>query len=167
MFEICTLLVNICVMLAAIAGLGITLYNFTRQQKLTFFERYTARYQHIMEEMPEAFFKYAKQQAEANPEEIEKCNQYIRLYVDLCCEEYFLYTKHYIGDDVWNEWEEGISWTFTKNELVKQYWEDENNRSGYSNFDDYIKVLKKEAEFRKTKENKQLKDNKRNVPMKK
>ena len=57
MFELYALLVNICVMLATLAGLGITLYNFTRQQKLTFFERYTARYQHIMENMQKCFFK--------------------------------------------------------------------------------------------------------------
>lgn len=150
MFEFCALLVNICVMLATLAGLGITLYNFTRQQKLTFFERYTARYQHIMENMPEVFFKDAKRQSKALPEDKEKCNKYIRLYVDLCSEEYFLYTKHYIDNDVWNEWEEGISWAFTKNEMVKTYWADENNRSGYSNFSDYISVLVKEANYKET-----------------
>ena len=166
MFEFCTLLVNTCVMLATLASVGITVYIFTRQQKLTFFERYTARYQHIMEKMPEVFFQNKKTQLEANPEDIEKCNQYIRLYVDLCCEEYFLYTKHYIDEDVWNEWEEGISWAFTQNGMVKKYWENENNRSGYSNFSDYVNVLKKEAKFRKAKENKQSKNSKKK-PMKK
>lgn len=164
MFEFCMLLVNICVMLATLAGVGITIYNFTRQQKLTFFERYTARYQHIMEEMPEVFFQDSKSQSKAQLEDKEKCKHYIRLYVDLCCEEYFLYTKHYIDDEVWNEWEEGISWTFTKNEMVKRYWNDKNNRSGYSNFDDYVKVLIKEAEY---KENNNLKKSRKKMPMKK
>lgn len=166
MFEFCTLLVNTCVMLATLASVGITVYIFTRQQKLTFFERYTARYQHIMEKMPEVFFQDTKLQLKAKPEDIEKCNQYIRLYVDLCCEEYFLYTKHYIDEDVWNEWEEGISWAFTQNEMVKNYWNVENNQSGYSNFSDYVNVLQKEAEYRDKKKNKPI-NSKKKKPMKK
>ena len=143
MIEWCTLLVNVCIMLVTLAGLGITLYNFTRQQKLNFFERYTVRYQHIMENMPEVFFQSKEQQKNAKQEDIKNCNQYIRLYVDLCSEEYFLYTEHCIDDVVWKEWEEGIRWSFEQNEIVKNYWADENNRSGYSRFSCYINELVK------------------------
>jgi len=67
----------------------------------------------------EVFFQSKEQQEKARQEDVKKCDQYIRLYVDLCSEEYFLYTQHCIDDVVWKEWEEGILWAFTENEIVK------------------------------------------------
>lgn len=68
---------------------------FVKQTQETFFAEYTKRYQDIILHMPDD---------EKNSQWIK----YVRLYFDLCSEEYHLHEKGLINDDVWKLWVDGM-----------------------------------------------------------
>ena len=47
--------------------------------------------------------------------------KYMRLYFDLCSEEYHLHENGLVPDDVWDNWKEGMEIT-TRVELYKKSW---------------------------------------------
>ena len=59
--------------------------------------------------------------------------KYLQLYFDLCNEEYYIYHKGLIPDQVWDNWMEGMRIT-TKLQLYKQGWK---GLSGDYNIDFY------------------------------
>ena len=84
------------------------------QIKHNYFSEYTKRYQEIIIHFPENInedsFSY-----ESLDDDIEvKTMRYMRVYFDLCSEEFFLHQNKYIYDKVWKEWEEGMSFAFNK-----------------------------------------------------
>lgn len=123
----------------------ISICIYWRQQKQLFFERYTERYQHIMEHLPEWVYDDAD---ECNVDRLreENLTPFVRAYFDLCSEEYYLYTKKRIDSEVWREWEEGMRIAFN-HKVFREYWEYTSIKSfaGYSQFREYIdnKILKK------------------------
>lgn len=66
-----------------------------KQARELFFAEYTKRYQDIILHMP----------IDDNDPQMLK---YLRLYYDLCSEEYHLYKKGLIDEDVWKLWGEGM-----------------------------------------------------------
>ena len=48
-------------------------------------------------------------------------NRYMRLYFDLCSEEYHLHEKELISKDVWQMWIDGIRQNF-KQQIYKDAW---------------------------------------------
>lgn len=66
-----------------------------KQARELFFAEYTKRYQDIILHMP----------IDDNDRQMLKC---LRLYFDLCSEEYHLYKKGLIDEDVWKLWGEGM-----------------------------------------------------------
>lgn len=115
------LIINAAVMLTGIIGLFVAGKHFIRQQQLSFFEKYTARYSHIMEQMPEEFFLTPEENIPDDT--LKEINHYIRLYLDLCSEEYYLHQEGCIDEKVWEEeWKDGITGLFG-NPFVKDYWE--------------------------------------------
>jgi len=105
-------------------------------QRLSFFEKYTARYQHIMEIMPECVLE-DKPLPEKDEENAFRA---IRLYLDLCSEEYYLYTKGFINQDVWKEWEEGMKEMFSKPALTR-YIETKNPKY-YKDFLNFMRTIR-------------------------
>ena len=69
------------------------------QIKQQFFAEYTRRYQDIIVKLPMPF-----------PEEVQICEikEPLRLYFDLCSEEFYLHDKNLIYDEVWEFWTEGM-----------------------------------------------------------
>lgn len=137
-FEIITTAINVVTMLLAVITFVVSACQYRRQQKLSFFEKYTARYQYLMEHMPEEFFfAYDKMLEEGKKKEI---SHYIRLYLDLCSEEYMLYKDGRIDKTVWKEWKEGIVYSF-KNPYLSQYWIERTKEyeESYSTFFAFVK----------------------------
>ena len=66
-----------------------------KQARVSFFAEYTRRYHDIVLNMPDN-------------ENDSKWFRYQRLYFDLCSEEFHLYKKGFIDDDVWKHWVEGM-----------------------------------------------------------
>ncbi len=102
-----------------------------RQYEFQFFAEYTKRYQDLMLKMP----------ADLDTSSVFNIDVdiYMRLYFDLCSEEYYLHTKGVIDDVVWGLWTEGIQMALKKNnyriawELLGENYNDTSFRSYMSN----------------------------------
>ncbi|MGN0208316.1 MAG: hypothetical protein ACI397_02570, partial [Paludibacteraceae bacterium] len=115
----------------SVAGVAVACFHFNKQQKLDFFARYTERYQHIIEQLPEYVFADDKDLTE---EEYQKIMPIIRAYFDLCSEEFYLHKQHHLSKNVWKEWEAGMVSMFQR-PVFKQCWKRINPKSTcYSEF---------------------------------
>lgn len=93
-----------------------TQYKDRRQNKILMFSEYTRRYQEILINMPESIF-------DGTGSMDAKAKTYMRLYFDLCSEEYHLWKKGIIPDKVWKMWKEGMKIT-TDRPVYKVAWEE-------------------------------------------
>ena len=75
-----------------------------QQFQFQFFAEYTKRYQDLVLKMSERNY-----------------DTYMRLYFDLCSEEYYLHSQGVIDDFVWGLWTEGIKIEMNKQEY-KTAW---------------------------------------------
>ena len=102
--------------LVAVITIVYTQYKDRRQNKILMFSEYTRRYQEILINMPESIFN--------GTEHINaKAQMYMRLYFDLCSEEYHLWEKGMIPNQVWEMWKEGMQIT-TNRPVYKTAWEE-------------------------------------------
>ena len=117
--------IQIATLVLMAVGIIATLYISTKEMKNSnakaleqsrnsFFAEYTRRYHDILLAMPVDVFLGT---APASGETLK----YMQLYFDLCSEEYHLYLKKQIPDDIWKNWKEGMRLT-TKVRLYKDSW---------------------------------------------
>ena len=85
--------------------------TLNKQLRQQFFTEYTKRRQEIMQQLPESL-------SEAR---IDDVSIPMRLYFDLCSEEYYLHKKGYIDNDVWKLWEDDMIINM-KIQLFKDAW---------------------------------------------
>ncbi|MCR5298364.1 MAG: hypothetical protein K6D57_03600 [Paludibacteraceae bacterium] len=83
------------------------------QYKFHFFTEYTRRYQDLILQMPDNL--------NTTSIHCKDVNTYMRLYFDLCSEEFYLHSKGVIDDKVWGLWTEGIR-TSMNNTKYKTAW---------------------------------------------
>lgn len=80
--------------------------KITKQQfQFQFFAEYTKRYQDLMLSMPKL---------DTSSIGNKDFDTYMRLYFDLCSEEYYLHSQGVIDDFVWGLWTEGIKTAMNK-----------------------------------------------------
>lgn len=91
------------------------------QTKQMFFADYTKRYQEIILHFPENINEDNFVMKKLKSDVYEQTMRYMRVYFDLCYEEYFLHKKNYIDEDVWNNWKDGMESSFSK-PAFKQAW---------------------------------------------
>lgn len=107
-------IIQLGIMISTVGALFFTVRNFRKQLQLNFFGEYTKRYQEIILNFPESIndidFDFEKLPAE----EKNKTLRYMRVYFDLCSEEYYLWKSKHIDDKTWEEWESGIKYAFSK-----------------------------------------------------
>jgi hypothetical protein len=106
------------------------------QIKQGYFADYTKRYQEIILHFPENInTNDFDLNIEANKDQIMR---YLRVYFDLCSEEFFLHRNGYIDDKVWKEWEAGMVFAFNKPAFI-QAWEVIKTDTGfYTEFGDFV-----------------------------
>ena len=97
-----------------------------KQNRLLMFAEYTRRYHDIFMNMPdEIFIGSAKVDA--------RTKKYMRLYFDLCSEEFHLWQEKVIPKEVWELWVEGMqiacnhkiykdSWDAIKGDYNREFW---------------------------------------------
>jgi len=117
--------------------------HITRQQmKLTFFADYTKRYQKIILHLPSNIndpdFKFGK----LSTKEREKTLKYMRVYFDLCSEEFYLSQTKKIDKKVWKEWSSGIQYAFSK-KAFQDGWKIINMDSQF--YGDFVKWMNAEV----------------------
>jgi hypothetical protein len=137
----------------AIIGLTITMFNnrkqlkiFNEQLKLNFFSDYTKRYQEIVLNFPENINQQDFDYRNLTEENRNKTLRYMRVYFDLCSEEYDLYRAGYISDRVWNNWKEGIEFAFSKKAFYDAWNIIKMDTIYYPEFTKWIKTIIKEEE---------------------
>jgi len=116
-----------------IIALSAIIWQIIENKKIahyTLFAEYTKRYEEIALQLPE------KLDDTTILDENEK--RYLRVYFDLCSEEYFLNTKELLFKDVWKEWEEGMKFAF-QNKAVFDYWQE--RKSFYIHFSKFVDEL--------------------------
>jgi len=92
-----------------------------------FFAEYTKRYQEIILHLPEDLDNVTVL-------EDKETKRYLRVYFDLCSEEYFLYTKGHINEEDWKEWKDGMKSAFHKKAIL-EYWQ--KRKTGFYDFKEY------------------------------
>ena len=87
-----------------------------QQNRIAIFSEYTRRYHDIIHQWPEDIFNGT---AELN----ERTTKYLRLYFDLCSEEFYLsQQKDLLPVDVWQYWQDGMK-IMMQNELYQKCWQ--------------------------------------------
>ena len=108
-------------LVTTIIGLMVTIRNnrnqlqlLNNQLKLSLFADYTKRYQEIILNLPlninDDNFSFDTLTGESR----DKTLRYMRIYFDLCSEEYDLWLAGYIEDRIWKIWSEGMEFAFSK-----------------------------------------------------
>lgn len=100
--------------LVALTGILFSMWQFRLQQKLNFFSDYTKRYQEIMMLMPEECFEQEFNYESLPKETQDLIKKSMRLYFDLCSEEFFLFQKGRIDKEIWQEWKSGMTYMLNK-----------------------------------------------------
>ena len=85
------------------------------QTRKMFFAEYTKRYQEIIINMPDNVFAGT---ASINDTTLK----YMRLYFDLCSEEYHLWRQGFVKDKVWELWVEGMQ-IETDHDIFHNAWD--------------------------------------------
>ena len=107
-------IIQLGIMLSTAAALFFTVRNFRKQLQLNFFAEYTKRYQEIILNFPESINEKDFDFKSLDQDERNKTLRYMRVYFDLCSEEYFLWQSKHIDEKTWREWESGIKYAFSK-----------------------------------------------------
>jgi len=115
-------IIQLVIMLATVAALFFTVRNFRKQLQLTFFAEYTRRYQEIVLNFPVSINEKDFDFDKLDTKERDKTLRYMRVYFDLCSEEYYLWKSRHIDDKTWKEWESGIKYAFSKTSF-RNGWE--------------------------------------------
>ncbi|MEM1325834.1 MAG: hypothetical protein AAGI23_07770 [Bacteroidota bacterium] len=116
-------------LVVTIVGLMITIfYNrrqlqiFNDQLKLNFFADYTKRYQQIMLHLPEDIIDDDFDYDVLSEEKRKTTLKHMRIYFNLCSEEYELWNNGYIEKRIWDNWKAGIEFAMTK-KAFRDAWE--------------------------------------------
>ncbi|UOE81543.1 hypothetical protein LTQ03_20755 [Vibrio splendidus] len=94
----------------------------TQQLKLQNYMEYTKRYQEIILNFPESVNESSFKLSDLDQEVRDKTMRYMRVYFDLCFEEYDLQTRNMIDKDMWLVWEGGMKFAFSKPAFI-QGWD--------------------------------------------
>lgn len=94
------------------------------------FSDFTKRFQEIILKEPSTL-----RNGDARSDD-ENVNSFMTLYVNLCSEEYYLFTKGAIEKDIWEYWVEGMRMQFTSH--VYQVWWKKNASKYNQNFNHFI-----------------------------
>ena len=119
--------------LVAVLTVVYTQVRDRQQNKMKMFSEYTKRYQEILMNMPESLFRGTNILD-------DRGKMYMRLYFDLCSEEYHLWRKGLIPNQIWNMWVEGMQIT-TNRPIYKTAWKElggEYNRDFWKYFNNEV-----------------------------
>jgi len=111
----------------ALVGVGIAIIallwqmrSLRKQLMLQTFSDYTKRYQeiilHFPEEINQTDFDLSSRDDKSS------VMRYMRVYYDLCFEEYYLSKRKLIDERTWNDWREGMEFAFSKS-AFQQAWQ--------------------------------------------
>jgi len=127
--------------IVAILGLIYQSRTTNKQLRLQNIIEYTKRYQEIILNFPENINEKEFKIDDLDEGLKSKTLRYMRAYFDLCFEEFVLYKKGYIDNEVWNIWSGGIFTALSKPSF-QQAWSIINKDSQFGlNFENFINSI--------------------------
>lgn len=109
-----------------------------KQIKYDFFAIYTGRYQKIALHLPVDIYEYQFRFEKLTKNKREEALRYMRVYFDLCYEQFFLNNKGLIDGEVWKDWKKGMKFTFAA-KAFREIWQKEFAKSDfYDKFKDFV-----------------------------
>ena len=108
-------IIQLGILIVAVAAIICNQIIANRQNKLQMYAEYTKRYQDI-------FLKMLDEIIDGTAKVYAITTKYMRLYFDLCSEEYHLWKDKAIANKVWELWIEGMQ-TECAPPLFKQSWD--------------------------------------------
>jgi len=94
--------------------------KIAQQLTLQHFSDYTKRYQEIILNFPEDI--NSETFVLNGRDDYSKTMRYLRAYLDLCYEEWYLNDRALIDNDIWNIWKGGMETAFSK-AAFRQAWD--------------------------------------------
>jgi hypothetical protein len=82
------------------------------QALVGYLSEYTKRYQEIVINLPEEINEPTFDMA--NHPDRKATMRFMRAYIDLCYEEWFLHNGNYLGEELWGIWSDGIATAMSK-----------------------------------------------------
>lgn len=132
---------DLITLVATLLALGFVYWQIRQvsvQLQLQHFADYTKRYQEIVLSFPESINEASfelKQHAER-----DKLMRQMRVYTDLCFEEWFLNQKFGIDKRIWAVWDGGMSTAFSKR-AFREAWSEIKKDTRYgADFEQFIDV---------------------------
>lgn len=111
-------------LISACIGLGLliwTVYSASRQLRVQNFAIYTKRYQEILGKLPESTHHDTIELTNFDAQKHEEAIRAMRMYFDLCFEEFWLWKEGYLDKSMWSLWGEGIR-TAMSRRIFQQAW---------------------------------------------
>lgn len=102
-------------LLAAVITIIVSYLNSREQNRLMLYAEYTRRYQDIILNMPDCVY-------DGLPIMYSQTERYMRLYFDLCSEEFHLWKGGAIPNSEWKLWKEGMQME-TKKDIYIMSWD--------------------------------------------
>ncbi len=132
-------------LLVALAALVYTIRSYKKQLQIQIFADYTKRYQEIILNFPENInqsdFDFNILDEKYNEGTHDKTMRYMRVYFDLCSEEFDLRDKCYITEDIFDIWKGGMKYALTK-KAFRDAWQIISKDTKFNkNFEEMVKKL--------------------------
>jgi len=106
--------------IGALIGLIFTINNYRRQMCAQVFMKYTERYEHILDNFPENALA-ARFDSETLPPGSPELSLCLLKYLNLCSEEFYLKTRGYLPEELWNIWEGDLN-RMIASPLLQREW---------------------------------------------
>lgn len=139
--DIATLITSLLTLLGVIVAI-VTIKSSSnlhrRQMNAEVFMKYAERYEQIMSSFPENAFRARFSMSEELPPPSEKLTLAILKYLNLSSEEFYLWQKKYVDDEVWKIWEHELI-RMLQSPLIRREWQElESEFKSYPEFFNFV-----------------------------
>ena len=109
-----------------------------RQMNAEVFMKYAERYEQIMSCFPENAFRARFSMSEELPPASPQLTLAVLRYLNLSSEEFYLWKKKYVADEVWKIWEHELI-RILQSPLLRREWQElESEYQSYQEFLDFV-----------------------------
>ena len=128
---------------AFIWGIVWGIIQYKNQMNAQLFLEFTKRFEEIMQSFPENAWSVRTDLDDTLPEPSSELSLAALRYLNLCGEEYYLYTKKMLSKEVWEIWEAELKRTL-QSPLFRREWEQlKSEFDAYQEFQKYVDEVMK------------------------
>jgi len=109
-----------------------------RQMNAEVFMKYAERYEQIMSSFPEDAFRARFSMSEELPPQSAQLTLAVLRYLNMSSEEFYLWKKKYVADEVWKIWEDELI-RILQSPLLRREWQElESEFQSYPEFLEFV-----------------------------